>query len=63
MKSKKLIAIGQRSRLQPEIDWFAQRGAAMTETASGVLLEMSFVDWCKSLRIKTDRGLHRAVSF
>ena len=57
MKSKKLIAIGQRSRFQTELNWLSQRSAANTETASGVLLEMSFADWCKSLRIKTDKGL------
>ena len=59
MKSKKLMQLGRRKALAPTIEWIEQTSAQLEQANSGggKLLEISFVEWCETVKIKTDKGL------
>jgi hypothetical protein len=58
MKSKKLINLGQRSSLQADFAWLEDCKKQMKQSPEqGDLLKISFPEWCKTLQIKTDKGL------
>lgn len=58
MKSRKLMQLSQQKRLEPQIQWLRAAAAAQHQPVEASdLLQISFVDWCHSLRIKTPDGL------
>lgn len=58
MKSRKLMQLSRRKRLEPQIQWLRAAAAQHQPVVQECdLLEISFSEWCQSLRIKTDKGL------
>jgi len=57
------MALGRRSRTQATTQWLDSARAqleqqlAKEQAETGQLLELPFVDWCQTLKIKTDKGL------
>lgn len=57
MKSKRLIELGRRKALSSTLDWITEKKGALENSGSGELLDISFSEWCETLKIKTDKGL------
>lgn len=60
MKSKKLMNLGRRSALKPQLDWLEQKRNEPDKNCVSTkpqLLTQIFSDWCKTLKIKTPEGL------
>ena len=60
MKSRKLMRLGRRKALAPTLDWLDSKKSELEQllnNGDGELLELSFPEWCATLKIKTDKGL------
>lgn len=66
MKSKKLMNLGRRRSLKPQLDWLEQKRIELKESVispSSVLLTQNFAEWCETLKIKTPQGLRPFTLF
>lgn len=63
MKSKKLMSLGRRKALSPTITWIEETRTVFAQRSDSELLTLPFAEWCKSLRIKTPKGLQPFTLF
>ena len=59
MKSKKLMKLGRSKALAPRLGWLEDKRAELERVSGkGDLLEISFIEWCKTVELSTMEGLN-----